>query len=101
MPLVIEYERALRSREFVAQLEQLVRGCMHARMPAVLRDSFERTTELRNGWHDIEPLPEVEARATDAGFMQLEQIRVAQAVVDYGDAVVANPVVHPVCTLPE
>ena len=76
------------SAQFVGDGQKVIVEAEHLDEPAKLADAVEATAEFREAWRQFEPAAEIEPCAAHADAVQSVQLRVADAVVDDGDATI-------------
>ena len=74
--------------QFVGDDQKVILEAEHFYEPAKLADAVESTAEFGEAWRQFEPAAEIEPRAAHADAVQSVELRVADAVVDDGDAAI-------------
>ena len=76
------------SAQFVDDDQKVIFEAEHFDEPAELANAIEATAEFGEAWRQFEPAAEIEPRAAHADAVQSVQLRVADAVIDDGDAAI-------------
>ena len=76
------------SAQFVGDGQKVIFEAEHLDEPAKLADAVEATAEFGEARRQLEAAAEIESRAAHADAVQFVEFRVADAVVDDGDAAI-------------
>src|SRR6202030_2768519 len=85
---VVDDRGKVDSAQFVGDDQKVIFEAEHFYEPAKLADAIEATAEFGEARRQFEPAAEIEPRAAHADAVQSVQFRVADAVVDDGDAAI-------------